>query len=198
MKIGRNRICPCGSGKKYKHCCAQPLQEQVDVQNIAGIAFDPEEKQVLFVTKDILINTLRRDGPKAAESFDRLHDVDLREMSELLGRTCFLLTHGLKEVNRKNDELRIVRAHLCFNAINTFIGATSLLREGFYLQASILVRTILEALATVIHLAMTPSDLSRFKRNELELKAIIPSAKKIVPPFGHMYGMFSEMFVHVG
>lgn len=20
-KIGRNEICPCGSGKKYKHCC---------------------------------------------------------------------------------------------------------------------------------------------------------------------------------
>ena len=21
MKIGRNDLCPCGSGKKYKHCC---------------------------------------------------------------------------------------------------------------------------------------------------------------------------------
>ena len=21
MKIGRNDPCPCGSGKKYKHCC---------------------------------------------------------------------------------------------------------------------------------------------------------------------------------
>lgn len=20
-KVGRNEICPCGSGKKYKHCC---------------------------------------------------------------------------------------------------------------------------------------------------------------------------------
>jgi uncharacterized protein len=24
-KIGRNDPCPCGSGRKYKHCCAQPL-----------------------------------------------------------------------------------------------------------------------------------------------------------------------------
>ncbi|HOB43391.1 MAG TPA: SEC-C metal-binding domain-containing protein [Bacillota bacterium] len=23
-KIGRNAPCPCGSGKKYKKCCAQP------------------------------------------------------------------------------------------------------------------------------------------------------------------------------
>lgn len=21
MKIGRNALCPCGSGKKYKRCC---------------------------------------------------------------------------------------------------------------------------------------------------------------------------------
>jgi hypothetical protein len=25
MKIGRNDPCPCGSGKKYKHCCLSPL-----------------------------------------------------------------------------------------------------------------------------------------------------------------------------
>ena len=23
MKIGRNAACPCGSGRKYKHCCLQ-------------------------------------------------------------------------------------------------------------------------------------------------------------------------------
>ena len=22
LKIGRNELCPCGSGKKYKRCCA--------------------------------------------------------------------------------------------------------------------------------------------------------------------------------
>jgi len=22
-KVGRNDLCPCGSGKKYKHCCGQ-------------------------------------------------------------------------------------------------------------------------------------------------------------------------------
>jgi uncharacterized protein YecA (UPF0149 family) len=22
-KIGRNQPCPCGSGKKYKHCCGR-------------------------------------------------------------------------------------------------------------------------------------------------------------------------------
>lgn len=27
-KIGRNTPCPCGSGRKYKHCCGDPLKEQ--------------------------------------------------------------------------------------------------------------------------------------------------------------------------
>lgn len=27
-KIGRNEMCPCGSGKKYKHCCARSPQVQ--------------------------------------------------------------------------------------------------------------------------------------------------------------------------
>lgn len=26
-KIGRNEICPCGSGKKYKHCCIHKIKE---------------------------------------------------------------------------------------------------------------------------------------------------------------------------
>jgi hypothetical protein len=26
MKIGRNEPCPCGSGRKYKHCCLDKKQ----------------------------------------------------------------------------------------------------------------------------------------------------------------------------
>lgn len=36
-KIGRNERCPCGSGKKYKHCCArrqQPLPPAPPVQGL--------------------------------------------------------------------------------------------------------------------------------------------------------------------
>lgn len=119
-------------------------------------------------------------------------------MSELLGTVCFLLEQGFKKVTEKNDELRVACGSLCWNAINTFVAATSLLRDGYYLQSAILIRSILESMATVMHLVMTPLDLIQFKSNKLELKVIIPSAKKIIPPFGHMYGMFSEKFVHIG
>jgi hypothetical protein len=34
-KIGRNDICPCRSGKKYKHCCAQKDQKPVQQQSVS-------------------------------------------------------------------------------------------------------------------------------------------------------------------
>ncbi|MDA8390027.1 MAG: SEC-C metal-binding domain-containing protein [Gammaproteobacteria bacterium] len=30
-KIGRNDPCPCGSGKKYKHCCREQAQTRTRV-----------------------------------------------------------------------------------------------------------------------------------------------------------------------
>lgn len=33
-KIGRNDICPCRSGKKYKHCCARNEEKKVQQQPV--------------------------------------------------------------------------------------------------------------------------------------------------------------------
>jgi SEC-C motif len=36
MKLGRNDPCPCGSGKKYKHCCLLQIVmrlEQLGIHN---------------------------------------------------------------------------------------------------------------------------------------------------------------------
>lgn len=35
MKVGRNSTCPCGSGKKYKHCCLNDAKN-VKLTNILG------------------------------------------------------------------------------------------------------------------------------------------------------------------
>ncbi len=46
MAIGRNDPCPCGSGKKYKKCCAtkqeQPLELEPAIRMKGGVAFDPK------------------------------------------------------------------------------------------------------------------------------------------------------------
>jgi len=38
--IGRNSVCICGSGKKYKHCCGRPLRFSDD----ESIPSDTEEE----------------------------------------------------------------------------------------------------------------------------------------------------------
>ena len=30
QKTGRNELCPCGSGKKYKHCCLKNKSVLID------------------------------------------------------------------------------------------------------------------------------------------------------------------------
>ena len=36
MKIGRNDLCPCGSGKKYKYCCLNNKEEAIKQKQIAS------------------------------------------------------------------------------------------------------------------------------------------------------------------
>jgi hypothetical protein len=33
MKVGRNDPCPCGSGKKHKHCCAARAQRRAETRD---------------------------------------------------------------------------------------------------------------------------------------------------------------------
>lgn len=37
MKVGRNDRCPCGSGKKYKHCCAEKQARRMSPASWAAI-----------------------------------------------------------------------------------------------------------------------------------------------------------------
>jgi tetratricopeptide (TPR) repeat protein len=43
-KIGRNEPCPCGSGKKYKHCCLNRQNTAIPIKNSAAAA-QPKERQ---------------------------------------------------------------------------------------------------------------------------------------------------------
>ncbi|MCR4379205.1 MAG: SEC-C domain-containing protein [Rhodospirillales bacterium] len=43
-KIGRNQLCPCGSGKKYKHCCGNPLKMQQATKTMPT----PQRVQAMF------------------------------------------------------------------------------------------------------------------------------------------------------
>ncbi len=48
-KIGRNDTCPCGSGKKYKHCC---LAQDRAYQNLLDKQSDAKLRAVEWLTKN--------------------------------------------------------------------------------------------------------------------------------------------------
>ncbi|HUF63469.1 MAG TPA: SEC-C metal-binding domain-containing protein [Verrucomicrobiales bacterium] len=56
-RIGRNDVCPCGSGKKYKRCCQARDQERLkDSSEIAGVTRkELEERKEEFLTVERLI-----------------------------------------------------------------------------------------------------------------------------------------------
>ena len=86
MKIGRNEPCPCGSGKKYKHCCkslktllgvdnSKPKHENIGKQDsmladLLGGLVDHE------LTRMDLLNMARDDEldtPEALALLEELH-----------------------------------------------------------------------------------------------------------------------------
>ena len=51
MKIGRNDLCPCGSGRKYKKCCM--YKKSNDLQSDLKVDYYKKYKIRLKETKDI-------------------------------------------------------------------------------------------------------------------------------------------------
>ena len=39
MKIGRNQLCPCGSGLKYKKCCLNKTKEDSKILDVDDIKY---------------------------------------------------------------------------------------------------------------------------------------------------------------
>ncbi len=56
MKPGRNDRCPCGSGKKYKNCCADKTSSNMSFASWAAIAAIVAAAGVLVV---LLFNATR-------------------------------------------------------------------------------------------------------------------------------------------
>jgi len=146
----------------------------------------------------MLLNQLRRDGPKIETSFDRLCDGDLRELSAFLSKTSGLLYSGLKIALRHNQKLRVACAQLLLNGASSFVAATAILRMGYVLQPGIIIRSILESVSTVLHLLQHPRDLSAYENHTLQSPKTIAAAKTALPPFGVLYGHFSDNFAHIG
>lgn len=192
-KVGRNAQCPCGSGKKFKFCHGlnKPFPSQ---ENIASISVSPELKRTIVVTKDILINQISRDGPLIAKSFDRLTKKDIHDISAVIADAMgFMVRYSIVD----SKEYKPTCARLLSSALSAFMASVEVARHGFRRPYGAMARNVMEALATVLHIAIEFEALINFHAGRLQSTRSIAVAKKALPPFGHAYGMFSEHFVHI-
>jgi hypothetical protein len=165
---------------------------------VASALIDRESRTLFVFTEDMLLNQLRRDGPKIEASFDRLCSEDLDQLSVLLSKTNGLLYSGLTVALKEEDELRTACAQLLLNASNSFAAAVAVLRMGYVLQPGIIIRSLLEAVSTSLHLLQHPRDLVAYRNHSLQSPKTIAAAKRALPPFGSLYGHFSDNFAHIG
>lgn len=168
------------------------------VVRVASVMMDPEAKKLYVFSEDMLINQLGREGPRIEASFDALCAVDLVELSALLSKANGLFFSGMAVGLKQDDELRVACSQLLMNAANSFAAAVAVLRTGYVLQPGIILRSLLEAVSTSLHLMQNPKDLHAYKSNTLQSPKTIAAAKKALPPFGLLYGHFSDNFAHIG
>src|ERR1700739_2847172 len=98
-KIGRNDPCPCGSGKKYKHCCLPGYAPSID----HVWARQHEESDRL--TGEITRFALRKFGERIYEAWQ---DFNMRDVP--------------KPLEEAADERQIFMPISCSSGIRTFGG----------------------------------------------------------------------------
>lgn len=194
-KTGRNQPCPCGSGRKYKHCCGGRLPP--DPKNVAGFYIDDENKKVFVVTKDVLLNQLQRDCPRIASSFDRLAGEGLASVSALLGEAMSIVAPQYYLLIGDETSCLAVCSRLLNHSMATFVAAIELARRGFRKQYGSLVRDVIETLSTVLYICRFPEALQQYHDGKLKSSKTIAAANDVIPIFGKLYGLFSNQFVHI-
>ncbi|MGI9102518.1 MAG: YecA family protein [Terriglobales bacterium] len=201
-KIGRNDPCSCGSGKKFKHCCGSTVSDPFAA--LSSLSFDDvaASGQVgdtlnVYGSK-MLSNRVNREASAIATDFDELCRDHVKDIEEVYSTAASVLHYGMMRAKQQNDDLRSTLAIVLSNTLKSFTAAFVLLRGGWRLQPYQCIRNAFETLSVAIHLATTPGDLERFKRDELDSTKTFNSAKRLMPIFGRVYGDMSEQFIHIG
>ena len=75
MKIGRNQLCPCGSGLKYKKCCLNKLKEDSKLLDVDDIKYMEEHNFIdPFTYHDNYIHTKKVKATKINKKLLNIYD----------------------------------------------------------------------------------------------------------------------------
>jgi len=181
-KARRNDPCPCWSGKKFKLCHGlnKPCPP---IDNINSIRFDPDIKRTVIVTQDILVNQISRDGPIIAKSFDRLTKRDVRAISAVIADSMSLI---FRHMTTDSEGYKPTCARLLSSTLSAFMASVEVARHGFRRPYGAMSRNVIEALATVLHIAIERDALVNFHAGRLQSTRSIAVAKKAIDPISSL------------
>lgn len=152
----------------------------------------------IFVSHELLLNQLKRDSVHIAESFDALCESDIKEISKLLAQASSLLVQAMHDKGGKDKELHSWSVAALFNIANSLSAAVHVLRAGYLLVPGVILRNAVEGMAVCLHGLQHPKALKQIQSGEFDSPKAIPTAKKVIPPFGLLYGLLSKSFTHIG
>ena len=194
--MSRNSRCPCGSGKKHKVCCGR-IGPIPSLERLNGAYVDRELRKVVFVTKDMVINQLKRDTPRIARSFDTAMLKAIEEVSEVVGSVFTILAPQIIGRDLSNQSREPTCAGLLNTAAATFLGCVHLARGGYRLQYMTLSRSVVETLCTVMHMMVDAEAVRDFHAGSLKSTKSVTISSKVLPVFGRIWGELSNQFVHI-
>lgn len=168
------------------------------IEKLVGVIVHEDRREIQYVSADCLTNRIERDSINNAKSFDALCSSKFDDLSRRYSSALAILLAGLQRAGKEGDERRVTCATVLMNAHTTLAAAAELLRRGYRLQPGILIRNIIESACTVFEICHDPNAFQLFKRGDLTSSRSVTVAKKFIPPLGHLYGVFSSHFAHLG
>jgi hypothetical protein len=164
-------------------------------EDVAAISIDRDNERFILLKKDMLENQLYRDGPRIARSFDKIARPYIKDASNIFAKSQAVILKHLPKL--ENDGYKATVSRLLAGAANSYIASIEVARHGFKRQFGMISRSLVEALATAIVLAIKPNALEQFHQGTLRSTLCVGWAKEALPPIGLYYGMMND-FVHIG
>ena len=123
-KIGRNDLCPCGSGKKYKKCClasdeaaaraARPVQPAAAPARQPSLANYFQERDELTEASNAVVDMVQAGNLDAAEQ--AAHDLlarfpDVHDGYDRLGMVCEARGDRRQAAGYYRRAINVIRSH---------------------------------------------------------------------------------------
>lgn len=198
----RNALCPCGNGKRYKHCHGGPKSPDPFLgvpEDIVGILTDKQTGETRVYRDDVVVRKIRDQHPRLRAAFDTKFEQDVRAISREIAVATSLVAVGV-ENSAKAEDSEVLRrlGAVMINATDSVVSALELVRQGYGLQAGIVLRSVVEAAAVVLDIVVNEESIQKYRARQYSPKSAATRAKKVFGIVGPLYGALSNHHTHVG